>query len=115
MSSTLHEALDTPALPHNRQVTPDEVGYTVHRWSSIAPLLCLATIAAVKVEQLDCQANMIRRWKGDIKTTTSAMGSHVLLSMPAALLYGVEVIKAPCLISEEVRSQYHGLLQQHSC
>jgi hypothetical protein len=108
LPSTLNEALNTPALPPIPQVTPDEV-HSALLAINTSPLRA-ATIAAVQAKQLDRQANMIRRWKGGNKTTTFIKGSHVSLSLPGALLHGVDVTRAPCMVLEEVRPQYYQLL-----
>jgi len=64
LPSTLNEALHPPALPLNVQVTPDKV-HSALLAINTSPLRA-ATIAAVQAKQLDCQANMIRRWKGGV-------------------------------------------------
>lgn len=127
--ATLHEAvnlyptlLPLPQLEHisNQGIaTPHTacdllaIGTPAHKSTpnpvSTSPLRS-ATFAAVREKQQERQANMIKRWAGSGKTVTFTKGSHVSLRLPGALLHGVDVTKAPCLVLEEVRPQYYRLL-----
>lgn len=41
---------------------------------------------------------------------TFVKGNHVSLRLPGALLHGVDVTRAPCIVLEEVRPQAYRLL-----